>query len=175
MEKGNTIVMGKISGVHGLKGALKLHVYAEAPETIFVKGRQVEIQNARVHERYMVHSLVPHGNGFLLFLKEITTRTDAESLIGGKIEISRSDLPVLTEENTYYWHDLIGLTVVTDTDEELGKIDHIIETGSNDVYVVQAGKREVLLPAIESVILSVDLENGRMIVSIPPGLIEELP
>ena len=172
MKITSAIVMGKISGVHGLKGALKLYVYAEAPEAVFVKNKPITIEGARNDNTYMIEQLVSHGNGFLLFLNGVTTRTDAENLVGGEITIARDQLPDIEEDGAYYWHDLIGLTVKTDTGEVLGRIDHIIETGSNDVFSVRDGKREILVPGIESVIVSVDLEQGQMIACLPDGLAE---
>ena len=173
MKTTKDIVMGKISGVHGLKGALKLYVYAQAPEDMFVKNRPITIEGTRGNNTYIIEQLLPHGNGYLLFLKEITTRTDAENLVGGEIKIARTELPDIEEDGTYYWHDLIGLEVKTDTGEYLGRIDHIIETGSNDVFSVRDGKQEILIPGIEPVILSVDVKGGQMTVCLPDGLKDE--
>jgi len=163
--------MGKITGVHGLKGALKLAAHVQSPKEIFAMGRVINIITRLESQPYIVQKLIPHGTDFLLFLDGITTRTVAEKLVGGQIEISRSELPDL-EESAYYWHDLIGLHVSTDTGKDIGILQSIIETGSNDVYVIQKGKKEVLLPAIESVILSIDMVAGQMRVKIPKGLEE---
>ncbi len=90
-------------------------------------------------------------------------------MIGGELFIPQSELPEL-DEDTYYWFDLIGIEVYTKTEEFLGRIESIIETGSNDVYVVKKHKKEVLIPALESVVLEIDLEHKRMQVDLPEGL-----
>ena len=83
--------------------------------------------------------------------------------------IPQSELPEL-DEDTYYWVDLIGMKVYTTTDQFLGRIESILETGSNDVYVVKKHETEVLIPALESVVLEIDLEHNRMQVDLPEGL-----
>ena len=75
------------------------------------------------------------------------------------------------EKDSYFWFDLIGMAVFTTTGEYLGRLESIIETGSNDVYVVQDGKEEVLVPALESVVVDVDIEANRMQVELPEGLV----
>jgi len=74
------------------------------------------------------------------------------------------------DEGIYYWFDLIGIKVYTTEEKYLGRIESIVETGSNDVYVVKHGEKEVLIPALESVVLDIDLEHKRMRVDLPEGL-----
>ncbi|MDD2338435.1 MAG: ribosome maturation factor RimM, partial [Geobacteraceae bacterium] len=75
-------------------------------------------------------------------------------------------------EGEYSWCDLIGLVLQKEGGETLGELVDIFETGSNDVYVVTAGTREILIPATEEVVLNVDLDAGRMIVRPPDGLMD---
>ena len=75
------------------------------------------------------------------------------------------------EEGTYYWVDLIGIGVFTTEKEYLGRIESIVETGSNDVYVVKNGEREILIPALETVVLDIDLGKKQMQVDLPEGLV----
>jgi 16S rRNA processing protein RimM len=105
----------------------------------------------------------------LLTLEGIDSRNLADSLKGCELLIKRTELPEL-EENTYFWEDIIGLSVYTADDVFLGRIESIIETGSNDVYVVKDGKNEVLVPAMESVVLKIDLDQKTMKVNLPEGL-----
>ena len=104
----------------------------------------------------------------------MSTRDQAESLVGCELWIPRSSLPPL-DEDTHYWVDLIGLSVFTADGEYLGRISDIIATGANDVYVVKTPEgypvEEILLPAIASVILEVDQQDQKMIVELPEGLI----
>ena len=115
----------------------------------------------------------PHTKGILLALKGVGNREEAEALIGCEILIERARLPEL-DEGTYYWTDLIGLSVYTIDGDCLGRIDSIIPTGSNDVYVVKnmvdGKENEVLIPALESVVVEVDLNREIMRVDLPEGL-----
>ena len=74
------------------------------------------------------------------------------------------------DEDTFYWFELIGIDVYTKEEQHLGQIESIIQTGSNDVYVVKNGDKEILIPAIESVVLDVNLKQKRMQVDVPDGL-----
>jgi 16S rRNA processing protein RimM len=115
-----------------------------------------------------------HKNSVRLAIKDVSTRDQAESLVGCELWISRSSLPPL-DEDAHYWVDLIGLTVFTAGGEYLGRISDIIATGANDVYVVKTPEgypvEEILLPAIASVVLEIDPQDQKMIVELPEGLI----
>jgi len=106
----------------------------------------------------------------LMKIEGVHDREAAKAFAGKKLWIKKSDLPQLADD-AYYWFDLIGMTVVTVEGETLGRLENILPTGSNDVYVVQndAG-RETLVPALDSVVLEVNLGSGRMVVDLPEGL-----
>jgi len=91
-------------------------------------------------------------------------------LIGAELFIPQTELPEL-DEDTYYWFELIGIEVYTTRGDYLGRITSIFPTGSNDVYVVKDNKQEMLIPALESVVLDIDLDLKRMQVDLPEGLI----
>ena len=106
------------------------------------------------------------GKTLVAHLEGCNDREAARQLMGATIAVRRSQLGTGGEE--YYWTDLEGLRVVTETGEELGVVDHLIETGSNDVLVVK-GERERLIPWLpEQVIRSVDLEQGLLVVDWEP-------
>lgn len=115
-----------------------------------------------------------HKQGVRLAIMDVTTRDQAESLVGCELWIPRESLPPL-DEDTHYWVDLIGLAVFTRDGEYLGQVSDIIATGANDVYVVQTPKgypvQEILLPAIASVVLEVNEVDRKMVVELPEGLI----
>jgi 16S rRNA processing protein RimM len=111
-----------------------------------------------------------HTGTPLISFKGVTDRNQAQALIGGELFIPETELPEL-DEDTYYWFELIGLEVYTSQEEYLGRITSIFPTGSNDVYVVEDRQNEVLVPALESVVIDIDLENKRMRVDLPEGLI----
>ena len=163
------MLIGKIVGIHGLKGTNKLRSYAESL-SVFSPGRSILVRDLRGREAsYEIHWVKPHTGTPLVSFKGIANRDQAKTLIGAELFIPQSELPEL-DEDTYYWYDLIGIEVVTMTGEFLGRIESIIETGSNDVYVVKRDEKEVLIPALESVVLEIDLVHKRMQVNLPEGL-----
>ena len=100
-----------------------------------------------------------HGKGVIAQLTGCTDRDAAHALIGYEIAVQREQLPK-AEAGEYYWNDLIGLQVINTQDEQLGTVDHFLETGANDVLVLK-GDQERLVPFVmEQVVLKVDLESG---------------
>jgi 16S rRNA processing protein RimM len=106
-----------------------------------------------------------------LALRSIGSRDEVERLRDSWVLVHESDAHPLPE-GQYYWHQLIGLHVRSDSGDEIGVLQDILETGSNDVYVVKRGDRETLLPATPEVILDVDTARGVMTVHLLPGLDE---
>ena len=159
-------------GAHGLKGTCRIQSYAESLE-IFKPGSLLLVSSPGGSEKhYEIDWIKPHSRGALLTLKEITGRDQTESLIGSELYIEKAALPKL-EAGTYYWFDLIGINVYTSDDRYIGCIASIIETGANDVYVVKNADRETLIPALESVVQSIDIESKKMRVELPEGFEEE--
>jgi 16S rRNA processing protein RimM len=111
-----------------------------------------------------------HTRKIFLELDGVDSREAAELMRGQEIALPLEDVPPLPQDTYYRWQ-IIGLRVLSEDGEELGTISEILETGANDVYIVRdpAGQ-ELLLPAIESVILEVDLEAGVVRVHLIPGL-----
>ena len=113
-----------------------------------------------------------HKNQVLLWLDGVHTRSRAEELAGLQVLGDRRRFPKLPP-GEYYWFQVLGLPVVNETDGALlGYLDHIMPTPGHDVYVVRQGEREILLPAVEDVIVEINLEEG-VIKALPPeGLLE---
>lgn len=160
------IRLGKVAGVHGLQGALKVG-NAAAPE-IFLAVGEVEIGGAR----FRVAGATPKKRQVLLRLHGVDTRERAELLIGQEVKGECQRLPPLPE-GEYYWFQLQGLSVRhAEDDSHLGELTQIIPTPAHDVYVVEKDGREVLFPALEEVIVHIDLDEGVIKVLPPPGLLE---
>ena len=152
------LVMGRIAAPWGVKGWLRVTSYTEVAENLLeylpwflsLQGNWTQIKpvNGKVH-----------GKGLVIQLEGCTDRDAAAGLSGTEIAIHRDQLPV-AGPNEYYWDDLIGLQVVTEDGQAIGTIERLLETGSNDVLVVQ-GEREHLVPYIlDQVIKAVDLDKG---------------
>ena len=168
------IVIGRIVGAHGIHGVVKVYSYAESP-TCFTLPEGLTMVDARgTATRCHALWVRPRNNGLCMAFKDVTNRDQAERLAGCELLIPRSSLPKL-DEDTYYWIDLIGMTVYDTHRSYLGRVADIIQTGANDVYVVETPEgypvKEILLPAIASVVLEVDAEQRVMRVALPEGLI----
>ena len=170
MEKKDHVLIGEIVGVHGLKGTNKIRSYAETL-TLFKPGGSILVRESGGQEKSReINWVKPHTGTALISFKGITERDQAQALIGAELFVPKEALPEL-EEDTHFWFDLIGMAVYTTEEKYLGRIESIIETGSNDVYVVQDNKKEVLIPALESVVLDIDIKDNRMQVDLPEGLL----
>jgi 16S rRNA processing protein RimM len=163
------LAVGRILRPHGIRGALLVDPISE--QLLGLKpGSQVHL--GPDHTPMTFVELRRHGGRWLLWLEGINRREEADSVRGQDIALPLSDLPPLPDGTFYHWQ-IIGLMVRSDTGEVLGKVSEILTTGANDVYVVRddAG-RELLLPAIESVVLEVRLYDQEMVVHLIPGLRE---
>ena len=164
--------MGKIVGVHGIKGAVKVYSYAESASS-FKPGSSVMLTAGDVEKTFTVAWVKPHHKTVLVGFEGITNRDRAEELVGLELFIARNSLETL-EEGVYYWSDIIGLAVYTVEDEYLGCVTSILQTGSNDVYVVKNKQAkdtaEILVPALEWVVREIDVDQKKMRVDLPEGL-----
>ncbi len=114
-----------------------------------------------------VECVRPHGSGFIARFAGVADRDQAQALAGRLLAVPRDALPPLEVGREYYWRDLIGVEVVDTGGRSLGHVDHLLETGANDVLVVTGGEREVLVPFVEQVVLEVDLAARRIRVDWP--------
>lgn len=171
MSGSKKLLIGKIQGTHGIRGQLRVVPFAGDASSI-VELKEVFIKSPTGGlESFSVVSAKNHGKRVILTLKSFDNINQVLHLVGREIYTDRVALPELPSDE-FYWSDLLGLKVWTSDGEELGELVDIIETGSNDVYVVKKNGREVLVPALEDVVLSVDLAEGRMTVSLPEGLLD---
>lgn len=152
------VELGKVVGVHGLDGWLKLYSYCDPREQIFEFGPLIFGNTLIEHFEGKVH-----GKGLLVRLADHPDRTSVEQFVGDAVWVNRTSLPPL-EAGEYYWNELLGLTVLDTQGQELGQVDRVVETGANDVLVVK-GRQNTLIPYVfDRYILEVDLAAGRMIV-----------
>lgn len=172
--KERLVLIGEVVGVHGIRGEVKIRAHVE-DEMLFSRDYPLFMEGGEQTSRSspipcQILRTRPHKSHLLAVVEGITTRNQAEALIGGKFYVEKSRLPE-PETDVYYWHDLIGMTVQSAKGERYGEIASIIPTGANDVYVIQdEADNERLIPAIESVVLSVDVEERIMIIEMPEGL-----
>ena len=119
--------------------------------------------------KYTIRAVRTHKKALLVALEGINTRNQAEALRGKLFEVPEGDLPRL-DEDQYFRFDIVGISVVDENGTSLGKVEEVLETGANDVYIVRDEESELLIPAIDSVVKEIDTGAQRMVVELIPGL-----
>ena len=152
----DVILMGRVAGLFGVKGWVKVHSYTRPREAILDYDTW-QLKLAGSWREFEVAEGRMQGAGVIARLKGIEDRDAAARLVGVDIAIDRPQLPAL-KRGEVYWADLEGMKVINLDGVEFGTVSYLFETGANDVMVVQ-GERERLLPYIASVIREVDLAN----------------
>ncbi|MEW5009863.1 ribosome maturation factor RimM [Cycloclasticus sp. 46_83_sub15_T18] len=161
-EDSSWLKLGTISGVFGVKGWLKIYANTDKKEDI-LSYQPWYVERNKVRQPVKLKAGKPHGKTVIALFEGIDDRNEAETWVGCDIYMASDQLPKL-RNNEYYWSDLIGLKVVSINGDDFGTIDHMLETGANDVIVAK-GDRERLIPFVfEQVVKSVDLDGGTMLV-----------
>lgn len=154
---------GKISGVFGVKGWVKVFSYTSPRENILKYSPWLLKKNGQTQEVKVLDGQL-HNGAVVAQIEGVADRDAAQMLMGTEILIRRIQLPK-PKPGEYYWSDLIGLNVVNQQGVQLGVVDHLLETGANDVLVVVDGEQERLIPFLQQqFVLSIDLEQGSMLV-----------
>jgi 16S rRNA processing protein RimM len=158
------IVIGRISGPHGIKGEIRIEYFNPENPRLFSRYQMIFIQgDTGSPQPYRPLAVRPHKKFILALLEGIRTRAEAEELKGRMVLVDPAELPPL-EADEYYWHEILGMRVVTEAGEDVGRIAEIFPTGSNDVYVVRQGEKETLVPAIKDVVVSIDKKTRTMVI-----------
>jgi 16S rRNA processing protein RimM len=166
------LIVGQIIGAHGLRGEVKVQILTDDPQRFAGLDR---LYLGGVDEEPVPCHLLGsrlHKGRALLQLDGCTDRSSAQALRGTLVQVP-IDEAIPLEDGEYFEHQIIGLEVRTPAEELLGEVAEIIYTGTNEVYVVKGfgpGRGELLVPAIEGVVLAVDLEKGWLLVELPEGL-----
>jgi 16S rRNA processing protein RimM len=165
------IIVGRIVKPYGVTGEMKIEPMTDFPERF--KGlRSVYLVSPVGKETiYEIQEVRYAGGALYIRLNGFDTPEKAKALNGWFIKVPAEDAAPLPE-GMYYWFELIGMEVVSESGERFGSIVDIFETGSNDVYVVKHGKREVYVPATREVIKEIDRKAKRMVIHLMDGLIE---
>ena len=161
------VLLGKIVGLHGVRGELKLESYTE-PRTQIFRYQPWRMRSASGESTLEGCRGRAQGKGIVAELPGVTDRDAAAALVGSEIWVARSALP-MPAPGEYYWSDLEGLEVITVEGVSLGTVSHLLATGANDVLVVRNADRERLIPfLVGQFVTEVDLEAGRVTVDWDP-------
>ena len=161
------IAVGRIVGAFGVRGQLKVIPTGRSPE----RFRQLErLYVGETHDHYEIEHCQVRRTEALLKLKGIDTREAAIAQRYVYVYVPESEALALPP-GEYFVHQIVGLQVLTTAGEHLGTVEEVLSTGANDVYVVPGPRGEVLIPALKTVIRTIDLATGQLIVELPPGLL----
>ena len=162
MEKKQYLECGKIVNTHGLLGEVKIQPWCDSPEFIlgfkrlFIDGTAHELVSARVHKGCVIAKLAS--------LRDVNAAMAYKNRI---VYINRDDADI--GEGNWFIQDILGFPVFTTDGTQLGVLQEVLNLPASDVYVVK-GEREYLIPAVDEFLREVDLENGRIVVSIIEGM-----
>jgi 16S rRNA processing protein RimM len=162
--------IGLILGAFGIKGEVRIKSLNVEPERFLELESLVLVRAGEDEKVHRIESIRVQNGVVIAKLESVTTRTDAEALKRARVQAS-DDCIIEVDDAESEADRLIGLEVFTTAGDRLGVIEEVILTGANDVYEVRDGKKTVLLPAIDDVVKSVDLDTGRMVVELLPGLL----
>lgn len=170
MDSESLVLMGKVAGTHGIKGQLRIIPYSGMMDNL-LSCKALFLRDAKGKtESFDVSSAVVHGKKLLVTLKGYSDINQVLRFSGNEILLFKDQLAE-PDEDEYYWHDLIGMKVVTTDGTDLGTLESIIETGSNDVYVSVLAGREFLIPALTDTV-SIDLATKVITVTPFEGLFD---
>lgn len=167
----DTLRVGVISSTHGVRGEVKVYPTTDDVNRFKIL-KEVILDTGKEHKILEIEHVKFFKNMAILKFKGYDTINDIEIYKGKDLLVTR-DNAVKLEPGENFIVDLLGLSVVTDEGEAFGKLVDVLQTGANDVYVVETAEgREVLLPAIPSCVLDVNLETGIITVHILEGLLD---
>lgn len=163
-------VAGRIVGVYGVKGWLRVQSFTD-PEDNLMQYYPWRIETRQGQQELAVVDIKPQNKGYIVKLEGIDDRDEAAAYRQQDISVPVSSLEPV--QNGYYWRDLIGLKVCNLQDQVLGHIDHLLETGANDVMVIKTAEGNQLIPYIQgNVVKQIDLQQQQMQVDWDPSWLE---
>ena len=161
--KNNWVVVGKFARVHGIKGLVTVQSYTDPVDNIL----SYEPWHIKIKHKWcpiVIHHAQIAGNKIIVQVEHYITREEAGLLTNLEIAVSRENLPRLEQDDGYYHHDLIGLSVINTKQEQLGTIIDIMPTGANEVIVVQGEKRTLIPVVWQHYVLKIDMAQKQMVV-----------
>lgn len=168
MKNENMMIIGRILGVHGIKGEIKVLPLTDDPERFFDLDT-IKIKKDQNWINYTIIGKRLHKNNVLLFLEGIKTRNDAETFMGQHIAIPR-DLAVELKEDEFFIEDLLGIPVYN-RDELIGNLTDIMQTGGIDVYIITGGEKTYCIPSRKIYIKEINIKDHRINADIPEEIL----
>lgn len=165
--------VGKIVNTQGLKGEVRVISRTDFPDERYKKGNTLLLeQEGKPLIELVVASHRKHKNFDILSFKDHPSINDVEKYRDGMLQITSDQMHALPE-NEFYLHEIIGLKVIDEEGEEIGKIKEVLSPGANDVWVIQrVQQKDLLIPYIEEVVKKVDIAEGVVTIHIMEGLLD---
>jgi 16S rRNA processing protein RimM len=167
------VVVGRIAGAFGVLGWVRVVSFTEPPENL-ISYRPWLIGEGPGWRSVTPAACKTHGGGFVVQLRELSSREQAQALAGRLVAVPRSLLPEIESETEYYWRDLIGLVVLDPEGRRIGRVDHLIATGAHDVLAIDTKEADaesssragsqLLVPFLRQFVTAVDLDRGVLVV-----------
>ena len=166
------VVVGRIGRPHGIRGEVTVEVRSDSPDVRFAPGSVLVTEPARLGP-LTVAAVRWHSGRLLMLVEGLHDRNGAEALRGAVLSVEVDDADAPEDPEEFFDHQLRGLAVVTTGGEVVGTIDDVIHLPSQDLLSVRrADGREVLVPFVAEIVPEIDVEAGRVVVTLPPGLLE---
>lgn len=164
------VVVGRIGRAHGLRGEVTIDIRTDSPEERFGVGTPLRTES---HGTLTLAASRPHRDGLLVRLEGVDDRTSAEALHGVELVVDTDDLPELADNDDFYDHQLVGLRAELVDGTPLGDVVDVLHAQGADLLAVRrADGGETLVPFVRSVVPTVDLDTGRVVIDPPEGLLE---
>lgn len=180
MDQADYVLIGKVSKTHGIKGEIKIYLYSGDPDELQVYPELLlsepetdAMDTALASAGDVLYEVIRsrnQGKTALVQLQGVVTMEASEDLVGKDVWVAKKLLPDL-EPDQFYWHELIGLRVITDDGADIGVITSLLATGGHDVLVVTGKGREYLIPANKEFIVEIDYQAEVIVIAPPPGLL----
>ncbi len=165
------LIVGQLINTHGVKGEMKATALTDDPQR-FKKLKWVYIDKNGTLEKYDITGVKFFKQFVILKFKNIDSIEAAEKLKGLYMKIDRANAVKLPKDS-FFITDILGMSVYDENNKLLGKLSDVIQTGSNDVYIVKNDEgKEILIPALKSVVKEISLEEGKISVVLPKGLLD---
>lgn len=165
------VAIGTVQNAHALRGAIRLRPY-QPPAPSLTAGLEVFLERDGAWRAVRITSAAPQPNGTLLLqLDGVADRDAAEALRGARILVRADDLPP-AEDDEFYWHEVVGFRVETTDGEILGTVRETSSNGLHDVWAVDAGGREVLVPVVADVVETIDRDGRRIVIRPLAGMLD---
>jgi 16S rRNA processing protein RimM len=162
--------IGAITRPHGLRGQVIVQAEPDSGDGLKPGGRVV-VGRDQNQEEFEISEAQARGRHFIVRFKGVEDREGAEALVGRSLYVPAESLGPLPA-GEYYWHQMIGLRVVSEEGQVLGRLEEVFSTPAHDIWVARSSGKEYLIPAVDEVILSVDPREGEIKVRTLPGLWE---